>query len=103
MRLKLLDIPRRQRARAQHHPPAHLERAVQLRDLLRGRRGAGVEPVHRVHHHRDGQCAGADARDDLVDFVGVDAQPVKRAGPGEPCVGLRSEVIRVAAAGEVAG
>ncbi|KIH89559.1 hypothetical protein SPBR_06644 [Sporothrix brasiliensis 5110] len=111
--LKHGNVPGRAGARAQQDAAAEGEGAVELGNLAGGGGAAGlaagavgllqgvvlrVEPVHAVHDDGDGQGPGREARNDLLDLVGVDAQAVKGARARQAGVGLRGQVVRVAAA-----
>lgn len=99
--LELVDVPGAQAGGAQQDAAAHLQGAVQLRDLRDRGAGPRVEPVHAVHDDGDGQRAGRDARDHLVDLVRVDAEAVQGAGPRQPPVRFLGQVVRVAAPREL--
>jgi len=100
--LKLLDIPRVQARRADQHPTADLERAVDGPRLRRRLRTTGREPVHRVHEDGDGEGLGLHAGEDFGQLVRVDADVVEGAGLRELGVRFRGQVGGVAAAGVLA-
>lgn len=100
--LEHLKVPGLEAGRAQHDAPAHLQGAVELPNLAGRGVCRRVEPVHAVHDDGHRQGAGCDARDDLVNLIGVDAEAVEGALAREAGVGLAAQVVRVALLGELA-
>lgn len=89
---KYLEIPRFQPSTPQHNPALELQCFVQCANLLHCLLPCRREPVHAVHDHDDGQRGRTHARDNLADFVGVDAQTVECVGLAELDVALGGEI-----------
>ncbi len=100
VRFEFGDVPGPEAGATEKHAAAHLERSVQLGDLLDRCRRRGIEPIHAVHDDGDREGTGADAGDHLVDLVRVDPQAVERARTAEAGVRLFGQVLWVAARGE---
>lgn len=94
--LKVLDVPGIDTGGTEENTATDLESVVETAGLSGGCVFGGIEPIHGVHDHGDGQCARLNAVDHFINLIGVDAKAIEGTGCGKLDVGLRRQVSRVA-------